>query len=323
MSIEPFGLTNTIRIVCYLATFIWVEKLFAHFYEDSFRRQLIKVLLLSLVSAFISLFLSGAYLVGFLGAVSVTILISLLIHRKELRVRLVFPALIWTATVIGSIVYYIQLIGSENQTIQGGHPFLDYLRGFLCYLGVSIVPQHIVEERSIQPAVIAGALLLGAAALLLFFCFRRKKSERSLLPLMLGLYALIVGAVITLGRVQYYGAGTMASSRYSTESVLFPVSLLMMSVELYDDMKPLLRRSLIALLVCAAGSLGMCYQEELRMAPYRAAYQKQMREMMLDSENYMDDDLHVFQESPEHVRESIAFFKKYNLSVFSEGHQEN
>ena len=197
-------------------------------------------------------------------------------------------------------------------------PIFEYLRGFIIYIGASVVPQNL-SERTLTPFLIAGIGLIVFACIIVYISIKNKLLPKIYAPLLFVLYSVINGVIIAYGRVGYYGAGTMASSRYTVESIMGLIGLIWISVICYPSIQKLNTRKAILWLgtLTIIISTVFCYRTETEIAIYRAAYQDQMKEQMLNINEATDDALNIFQESPEHVRNMVDFFRTNQLSIFS------
>lgn len=314
--IEPFTLTMAIRICCFFGAFLMTERLLQGILDKAYRMQILSVLLLAFVSAFIAVLLSGAYIVAFLGAISGAFLVFCVINRKEIRPKHIPLMAIWGMTVMACLIFYITSM--PGGSIPGVHASIaEYLKGFMIYIGTAVVPQNLCET-TLTPFLIVGIIICAVTVYLLIVYFRKRKDKINYIPLLLIAYAAINGAVIAYGRVNLYGAGTMASSRYTVESIIGLIGVVWLGILCYPmPVKGIVRKVILwACVIAVFVGLAGCYKTEGEIAIYRAAYQDGMKEKMLTINQCTDDELNVFQESPEYTRTMTAFFQKYNLSVF-------
>jgi hypothetical protein len=126
--------------------------------------------------------------------------------------------------VLSTVVYYLHYTLSANDISRHlvlEHPF-SFIHYVLIYLGrpLSFLP---------KPASMVGtALLLGFLALALYMLFWRRELFRRSLPwIILGLYALGTALVTGVARLGF-GVNEALSSRYTTISSLFVMSVLML-----------------------------------------------------------------------------------------------
>ena len=318
LTIEPFALSMAIRLICYFVFFFFVSKLLQVLLEFSYRYQLLSVLLVSSFAAAISLLLSGAYFVAFLGSLSAVFLHFSILNRKRMSLQHIPIMMIWLFTVIGCFAAYIRSV-TGGIIISATAHFKDYVQGIIIYLGTAIFPQH-WSESTLIPFEIVGMIYFALCIYIFYRYLHTKAYEDSYMPLMLFLYSIINGFVISYGRVPYFGISVMSSSRYTIESILGVVGLLWAGIQVYPTApKQNVKKGLfwIILLVISICN-GMCYGTEIALADSRAAYQASMRDLMFRVNSVSDMDLEIFQEDPVYVREMIAFFQQYHLSVFDE-----
>ena len=74
----------------------------------------------------------------------------------------------------------------------------------------------------------------------------------------------------------------------------------------------------IAVALFFVGGLTISAISEMRIAPYRGAYNESIKEIMLNIDERSDEELAVTQGEASDVRVSVAFLKRYNLSIFAD-----
>lgn len=313
---EPFTLTMSVRLICFFLTFLYLSHILKNLLTRSFRYQILSILLLSVLAAAVSLLLSGAYFAAYLGSISLTLLIFCIINRKEIKLVHIPLMLIWAMTVGACFLFYLKSM-SGGMPMGTNMPLLQYIRGFVIYIGAAVIPQY-HSETTLTPFVIAGICLIAFACLIFCVLIRTKRLSKAYIALMLILYCIINGIVIAYGRVGYYGAGTMASSRYTVESILGLTGLIWAAVICFPNAKKenFIKAILYAGMAAIIVSSAYCYKIEADIAIYRAEYQEQMKEQMLRIDEATDEELTIFQENPEYVRTMVDFFRDNQLSVF-------
>ena len=317
---EPFGLTCAIRLVCFFGVFELLSKCLRRIFDYSFRMQVLTVIAISFLAAAVSLLMSGAYFVAFLGAMSVAFLWACVSGRKKLEKKHIVLALIWAAAVLGCVAVYVSYAGNAaTQSVGIGAALFAYVKGFIVYLGCTIVPQSI-SETDLSAFYIAGTLLLivGIETVLIYLFYGLQ--DKSYMPILLMAYAVVNGLIIAVARVPAYGVGGLAASRYTVESLLGIVGMLWAwgIIHSYVEMSRAAKASMWVVAILIAVCTVNCYRVEARIAPYRAAYNAGIREVILNAEAASDEELAICQSEPVYVRETSAFLDTYDLSVFAE-----
>jgi hypothetical protein len=258
--------------------------------------------------------------VGFLGAISVAFLIECAISWKQMKPRHMILAIMWAAAVLGSVAVYISFAGEgTTDLLQSNTSFVTYIKGFLVYLGGAIVPQHYAEV-TVKHFIIGGLAVFVAAMATGVVYLKLKLGKRSYMPLLLMLYAAICGAVIVVSRVPMYGPGTMASSRYSVESIVGLIGMLWAWLLIYPEIK----KNAIVRTVLWVGLIGIllldlhCMVDEFHWGFARRRYQDNLRAVIVEYKKHTDEDLTSSQAEPRHVRDACAFLEKYGFTPFGE-----
>ena len=112
----------------------------------------------------------------------------------------------------------------------------------------------------------------------------------------------------------------MTSSRYVVESTFAIFGMAWMTYEVFKGKKLSVGNNkwvvYVATAFCVLWLLAGSIIEN-NIAIYRKAYDKSLRDMMLNIEEYADDELGAFQaNSPDDVRYCIEFFKENGLGIF-------
>ncbi len=317
----PFSLATSVRDLLFFGLFYYVSSLLNKFFDLSFRNQLIGALVLSLFAAAVSLLIASAYFIALLGSISIVMILLLIIRRKQLKPTVVIPGIIWAATVIGCFLSYILLSkGAATQSIRNHAGILSFFEGIILYLGASIVPQNL-SETSLSLFYIAGVIVLEAYIYITYKLIKEKIILKNVIPLLLIFYSIINGFVIGLGRIGGYGLGTMVSSRYTAESLLGLVGVVWGGALIYAEGKRSVSRKTALCMLAAAVvlSVSSCYIVENRLAPYRGNYANNIKKIMMNIDDYTDQELSVCQSEPYYVRPATEFLKNNNLSVFAAG----
>ncbi len=320
LMIEPFSLLTSVRLLLHFVLFILVSFFIKKFFEYSFRGELLLTLALSLLSAGISLMISSAYFVALLGSISIVLLITIILRRKEVRITHAIPGTIWFITVLGCLYSYISLSkGNAVQSVGPGLKISSIFEGLLVYLGTSVVPQNI-SEKTLTPFYICGLLILEIYIYIFYKFIKGKLILKHPMPILMILYAMINGIVIGIGRINGYGVGVMSSSRYTVESLVGIVGIIWGCAVIYLDGRTAKNRKImiwLTILLIIVSSVE-CYTVENKMAPYRGLYGDQIKETMFKIDACSDEELAICQSEPQYVRKTAQFLRENNLSVFKD-----
>lgn len=218
---------------------------------------------------------------------------------------------------LGDYIYMHGLVMTQDGNVSGGTMDLikSFCEGLLAVGGVSLFGSYI----SLKVAYITGSIIILVHAIFLFLYMKKKLYEKTYLPACLYAYVCIFYGMIFMGRGGY-GTEYLLSSRYIIDSSLAIIAdiivivLLIKSVDKYKMSTRVLSICTVVFIVIGVFSTNV---KEMKMAPYRKMYDDKLIEIMLNIDNYSDDDLAGFQaQSPQQVREGVEIMKQYHLGVF-------
>ena len=323
LTTEPFSLTNGARILMYFLSFWWIDRFVCDFSKRTNRQNLIHGILLGCYCAFLTIFVSAAYFVGHLPAIGIVLLIVLYRNRAIWK-KYITPFAMWCiVSFIGAVVYYV-LISVGNRDFSGSsggsENFLVLLlEGIVFFWGALFLPQAYLDTYGAAPFCIIGTAVIIYAVYVTYKYIRSDAFERNVMPVICVLYSFIAGVMITMGRVGDYGAQTMISSRYVVESSIGLVGIIWITYSLYTS-APKKKLSWVKPLSVAAMILflfSVSIKTEMQIAPYRKMYYDGIAEMMVNIDDYKDDELGAFQANEaDDIRYCVKFFKDNNLSIF-------
>lgn len=325
MTMEPFSLSNACRVLLYYVSFYLVDRFLRGMDTRSFKKNVWMGFGIGLLCCFLTIFVGAAYFTGHLPAIGLTMLFFLFARgngKKEYWI----PAGCWCAVAfLGACVYY-GIFSAGAASVSGAHSADSLI--FLCkclvlFWGSLFYPQFLMESRGYLPVWILGMLFLIFSVCILV-CYliracREPDMQHSMIPVMCYFYALVISVVIAMGRTDRYGMWTMTSSRYVIESSIGLTGVLWMLFSVFvqgrTKWKILVgRASAILMLVLLLYSA----RAEILNAPNRKAYNDRIRQMMMNPEEFSDEELAFAQGSPDDVRYCIDFFRENNLSIYAE-----
>lgn len=329
---EPFELGFEVRDILFLVTFLAAAYFFYHVFERKYGEQLLGMFGLSIWATAVSLTFASAYLVGLLGAISIAGIVLMLNHKDEIRAKHFALAGIWGCCVIGTVVAYLGVLSSNDggalsvSTQQIG----GIAKGIIYYYGATLIPQQLAENNagsSTALFLICGLLVIAVTVCVCVLYLSKRQLRKKPFPLMLVSYAAIIGVTVAMARIPEYGVQTMTSSRYCAESLFSIAGTLIMGAELcqyYAKQRTGsgLHRGMKVAFCAIAGMViictGVCNVQEMKKAPYRAAYQESIAHAMENIEYLNDSQLGICQAEPGDVREAVQFLKENHLSIFGE-----
>lgn len=322
---EPFSMTCAVRTILFIIIFAVSSYLFCHVFEFLYMKQIAAFSALSIAAFLISILFASAYFVGLLGAISIAGLMMIFDRKKDIELRQIALPIIWATTVILTIWTYINTASLENsQAAIHTIPILEIVKGWIVYFGAAIIPLS-NNNVSLSVFYVVGIANLITMITLMILYLKYKLERKSFFPIILVVYGMISGLVISIGRVPSYGVSTMCSSRYCIESILGLVGGVYMGVKIISAItkKQSLRFLIILWIIfLILGSL-FCNAAELKIAPYRAEYQKNISQVMKNASILDDYELEICQAEPHYVRDAVQFLKLNQFSIFSNIENKN
>lgn len=214
------------------------------------------------------------------------------------------------------------MVASSNVVIL----FIRIITAEMLFWGSSILPEKLLSTVGQGPFYVCGTLMFAYIVWLIVKQVKKKQTGRNLFPLICVIYAVIISMAIAFGRVEVFGDSVMCSSRYVVESSIGLLGIVWLTYEQYhaDESEKTaisnVARSAYGVTVALffMGGLAISAISEMRIAPYRGAYNENIKEIMLNVDEYSDDELAVTQGEASDVRESVTFLKRYNLSIFAD-----
>lgn len=227
---------------------------------------------------------------------------------------------IWIVVAISILVYSYKL--NTNSTGGDMEFFLKsivngaFLKGVLYMLVGVCMPQSRVEMMSEYSILAIGVVILFIVLLALILYFKERLYDISYVPLALCIYGLSAIPIILFGRLSINDFIYLTSSRYTCETTL----LLLGTILIYGMLLKKQKAKLFVVPI-AVISLFMVFSvySEFLLAPYRGEYKDNCINILMNIDDYDDDDLSVFQANePEMVRTGTDLMRTYNLNCFSE-----
>jgi len=321
---EPFSLAFAFRIANYLLTFYFADVFLKGLDTRSLKASLIQATLLGLYCAVLTICVGAAYFVGHLVAIGLAFLWTLICQRQKWR-RYIWPMMVWCViSFAAACVYYALVSGRANSDVPSTglvEYLLLILQGVAYFWGSMFVHSNVVDIYGISLVAILGTLMLAYTLYISVRFLRLHADGSGMFPMMCVIYALIISVVVSYGRVSSFGTQVMTSSRYVVESVIGLVGAIWMSYDVYVHQKKKSITWIKPVAVCLLTIMFMMSvtKSETRTAPYRKISFDNMKEIMINIDDYSDDELGIFQaNSPVFVRYCVEFFEENDLSIFGE-----
>lgn len=312
---QEFATPGALRILFFMIAFVVTNNIIRE-ENDSFNN---KTVFLALFYIFVIDIIGGAYAIG----LSITIAIVLAFHiickkvEKE-KINLSAYLVLYMGLFIGDFLYLygLQVSQSGNLSSGLGEMIVSFFKGLFVVSGVSLFGTY----RSLGMLMVLGIIITIIHMMCLIAYIGKKMYKKTYLPLLLYIYTCGFYGMIFIGR-SGNGIEYLASSRYITDAIFALLAdLLVVTIILADaHQKKQKYISVISYIIIALFFSGIISTDvdEIKRAPYRKQYADNLIEIMLDIDNYSDEDLAVFQaQSPEQVRHGVELMKKYKLGVF-------
>lgn len=193
------------------------------------------------------------------------------------------------------------------------------LKRIIYYLPTAFIHVDFFEKygSKLYVAIGIGVLILYILAVYLFF--KEKWYTHTFIPLMFIIYSVLVGILLSYARGEIFGAQYMVSSRYAMQSKIGMIGCLMilckplLSKAQQIDGKKLIAASVIC---CSVVCLFGTFVVESKISPYRRELFENAIEYMKDIDSLNDEQLTIFQDTPENIRSVIPMMEQYHLGVF-------
>lgn len=322
MTTEPFSLTNAFRVGNYIFSFYLADLLMNRIPQKSMMSNLGSSAVLGLYCAFLTIFVGAAYFVGHLVAIGLAMLWTLLQQRDNWK-KYFFPMFVWgVISFLAACVYYAMVSNrtvADTPVVALGEYIRLLIEGVCLFWGAMFVHTNDINANGLAFVAILGALFLVCSVVITihYLCVHRDGKE--MFPVICVAYTMVISVAVSFGRVTVFGSQVMTSSRYVTESVISLIGLAWMTCDLFlrKERTPIGWIRPAACAVATIVLLVLAAEAEKKTAPHRAIYNDNLQEMMLNIEDYSDEELALFQaNSPEYVRYSVGFFEENDLSIF-------
>ncbi len=153
--------------------------------------------------------------------------------------------LVWAITGALTIAFYYYHysipIHSDNLTLTFfSHHILRFVGFFLAYLSGPIG----YGTQNVTTAILAGGALLACFPALIIFVWKDREHLRKYIPwLSIAMLSLLSGLTITIGRL-FLGIPEALASRYTTLSVLYIISITILSLIVLEDRQAARRKAI-------------------------------------------------------------------------------
>lgn len=317
------NLSFMMRITIYLSMWLFL---------DSFLRKkevnIKKCFVFCLLQFLVINWFSQAYYVGFFVAEFVVIAVVVVndfVNEKDVDKRYILQVVVLFASGIGSCIYNIVTLQSgmaSNGSISISllEKIRDMFLGIILVLGGTVVP--VTEQGDgCSYVYIIGTFIAIMAILAVVLFFETKMYEKTCFPVACMVYALVSAAVICYGRIYSYGLQSVTSSRYVVETTIGLLGMFLIFA--YSISKVRLGLVVNKISICTIVTIIAVLMiradiVEMKIGPGRKVYNENLVEMARDIDNVDDEELMLFQASPDQVRSGVKALKKYKLSIWAE-----
>jgi hypothetical protein len=301
------------RIFTYLVLMYFLDRLLYNY--GRYRKGMLFICVFSIANLFTIFMMSQAYFPGLIAAEIAVILIDMIIYRKKEKKYIYIGTLL--SSVIGFLFYYATLQKIEigiRKDIGFFDRMMNYSKGLIIMLGGVLVPQTVAQEN-IRINYIMGSIILVLAIMAVFMFFKMKIYNETYFPLLCMIYAFVSIIVIMLGRMSY-GLEYLTSSRYVVETTVGLSGLIQIYWWCFLKKRKVNRVVHSVVLFSMLIAIGYVNKTEMKIGPYRKAYNQNMVDLALGIDNVSDEELQIFQAPPEDVRGGIEVMKKYHLCLW-------
>ena len=306
MSLQ-FSFAFMIRLFCYYLIMAKVDKLL---HEDMpLNSYVLWGVFTAIVIALVSQLYWPALLLSLIAAWGVDFVKNKRIYKKK---TLAF----WGPVSMGvfAYLYNLQMTGQENNGIVSTLVSKDYWLAVLYMFPGSLIPDSVASIFSLSFIIGIAVILIAIIIMTVIYFFLFKMEQKSYFPMMLCAYGLFSVGIISYSRFSIFGPSYMLASRYTCETLIIWVGVVMALAMMIKDNKRLfiIPMVVIVLLVAYADRV------EMTVAPYRGNYKDELLKMLPELDKYSDDELAGFQSPPELVRDGTRLLEKYSLNVFDD-----
>lgn len=287
-----------------------------------------KVFLYTVLLGLCICFVYSAFFPAVVGSICICGLIQLIINFKTQKLKYLNKYIIVGVGILTAAAIY--MIGIEGIATENNfHSFLkstvngELIKSILVYLGSGIVHVVMIDEIGYSVVYCLG----GVIALLYLFgiiiYFKNIKDIKSYFPLMLILYTLLTGVLISYGRGQVYGVEYMTTSRYAYQSKLGIIGLVwilgcFLNTANENKKKNVAKYILGAMVIIfISGAMLMAQKVENSWSPYRRVAYETWIGYMKNIDSCTSDELkNILANNEEEVRITVKYMKKYKLGIF-------
>ncbi len=273
-------------------------------------------------------FIYSAFFPAVVGAIGLCGMFHFFVQFKKDGFSYIGAYLIVGAGILLAAGFYLAGIqgisGSDFNLVEFGKSILDgeFFKGYAVYLGTTVLHALFSEKFGIRVTGLAGCAVALFYLISIWIYLKHREQIKSYFPVMLIVYSLLAGVLLSYGRGNVYGVAYMASSRYAFQSKmgLIGVLLIFKSVLKADGQQIARWRYVLnaAAAGCVIGALLASQAAEFKLSPYRRANYDALIETMHHIDSKEDDELEGFQaNTPEQVRNTVEYMKMYRLGVFA------
>ncbi len=310
-----FSTSFALRNLTFITGYYWTNK----FLENN-QKWDSRACYLSMYYIFVICAMGGAYSMGFAASVLFVLFFDFCKKmRKKEGVCYRNYVVLSLGVIFGVSLYLYGVTDLSTGNIGGSFDILQLLyfffHGTLIVLGSSLVGNGL----SVEMLTFFGIMVLMIHFICIYLYVSNRIYEITYIPIFMYIYLAIFIVMILMGR-NTNGVEYLSASRYICDSSMGIISdVIILSFYLSKSKIVFVKRKIMSYFLIGILCLGTFYADitELKISKYRKIYYDNLIEMMLNLDDYTDDELTPFQaQMPEQVRNGVMLMKKYRLGIF-------
>lgn len=316
---QEFAFSSALGIFVFIGL-VYVVSNFLHTCSGEYDKS---IWLICLYMFFVINIIGGAFSVGLAIAVLIVIIFEMIkrLVRKQPINAINFAVLIFGDILSLALYFHGIQIATGGSGVGIGLIALvkGFIKGAILLCGTSLMGEY-AGTTSIY---IIGIILFIIHVCMFLIYVVTRLYQKSYIPAILYFYYGIIYGMLFIGRTGD-GVSYLMAPRYAKEAVfvfIADIVVINLILEHFKESRKKLR-FMYAASIATAILFNVCILSadvrEVHMAPYRKVYCDNLIQIMLNTDEYSDDEMYVFQaDSPDQVRSGVEIMKKYNLGVFN------
>ncbi|WP_455558167.1 hypothetical protein [Agathobaculum hominis] len=311
---EQFALSYSIRMLLFVLGMMAVDRYVCQYNKR--KGSNIEIGCLCFVTVEL---VGGGYFPAYLIAIWSALLVGYFIMSKQNGKEYIKSSLVIVVSGILAIIVYLYGVEFSKETanyeVSITKKLYELIIGILRMWGTCLVGTQTIPAYT---TMVGGIFCIISVITIYFYC-KLKKYKQSVLPICFYLYSLSVMGLVAVGRSSMYGEEYAFMSRYTCETNLSIIAMILMIAAVIMNnnrcnriLKRTLCGCLLGIVLCGVFSTV----KEYKIAPYRREYGMQLIDKMQRVDELSDSDFDQFQAKGESVRNGIDIMQEYHLGVF-------